>query len=378
MQGPLQQGLLAPPPTRSTRSRRFTVNLASGRLAVWLIGLLLFMIVLAALIPQEGLPDRSTVDWSALLGEHTGILSSLGLTRVYSSPFFYLLLGLLVVNLTAANIRRIRIIRHSRQTSLKVRYIGSVVFHFALVVVIAGVVLHGLYRYDGVMALTEGQTAYDAPEAYFREFQGPLARRSYQGFSIRLDRVEPDYAVKTATTTAAILSLAYPGMSGIIPDTARTNRPVKFAGYEIHYGQRTGFSPELVILDSTGRTVFRSFIRLAVQEREGRKVFADLYTPPGFGRTVEIKVEAAADDPADAVYELIIRRGDEVRFGGRVTGRDTVTVDGYQVMVPRLRRWCYLNVVSNPFLDVVFAGFWLVLAGMAVAFFPRVFAVSRR
>ena len=71
---------------------------------------------------------------------------------------------------------------------------------------------------------------------------------------------------------------------------------------------------------------------------------------------------------------MTVTRGDSTFFSGELAANDTVLVAGYQVTIPRLRNWCYIHVVGNPWLVLVFAGFWLALIGMTVSVMPRVWS----
>jgi hypothetical protein len=57
-----------------------------------------------------------------------------------------------------------------------------------------------------------------------------------------------------------------------------------------------------------------------------------------------------------------------------VAHADTVRYDNLTLTVPRMRRWCYIDVVENPFLSLVFVGFWTGLGGMVIGFVPRLIA----
>ena len=51
---------------------------------------------------------------------------------------------------------------------------------------------------------------------------------------------------------------------------------------------------------------------------------------------------------------------------------DTVVVADLRVGVPRIRRWCYVEVVRAPFLGLVFGGFWTALAGLTISALARI------
>jgi hypothetical protein len=352
--------------------RRIAVDLASIRLAFILIAVLLVMIILSAMIPQRNIAEGQIVDWRATLGERYALIERLGLDRIYFSPPFFVVLSLLAVNLAAGNIRRFRTVLRVERTLLKARHVGSIVFHLSLLLLIGGIVLNYLYKFHGVFGLTEGQTVRDDPSAYFRVFTGPFYRDGYGRFEISLERVHEIYKVGDASTEAAEIAVSTaPGNAGD-RETILINRPFAWHGLEFHLGARIGYSPELLVTDAAGRRVFRSFVRLKTRSVDGRPVYEDFLFLPGDSVRVHLSVSPDPEPGHPPERRVAVERGPNLLFHGAVAPGDTAVAADLRVGVPRLRRWCYVEVVRTPFLGLVFSAFWTALAGLTISALARI------
>jgi hypothetical protein len=89
--------------------RRQYAFLASGRLTVWLLAILVFVLGVYLFIPQEGqVSARALERWVEQKGFVGQLCHALGLTDVLRSPFFSGTCGLMFVNLLLCMLRRIR------------------------------------------------------------------------------------------------------------------------------------------------------------------------------------------------------------------------------------------------------------------------------
>ena len=138
--------------------RRRTLDLTSNRLAFMLMASLVLLMVLSAVIPQQNISQSQILDWHETLGPGYGVIERLGLDRIYFSPPFFVVLALLGVNLAAANIKRFRLVYRVEGTLLRLRHLGSIVFHLALILIMVAVILNYLFKFEGAFAMTEGQT----------------------------------------------------------------------------------------------------------------------------------------------------------------------------------------------------------------------------
>jgi hypothetical protein len=353
--------------------KRTILDFTSNRLAFILMATLLVLIALSAVIPQRGIAQDQMLDWKEMLGGSYTLIETIGLDRIYFSPLFFVVLGLLGVNLAVANIRRFRLVYRVHGTLLRARHLGSIVFHLSLLVIMTSVILNYAYKFNGMFALTEGQTGRDAPEGYSRQFAGPLSEKASGRFRVTMKDVDTDFRVGESTTTAATLLIQPQGHRDAIEGTIRINQPLRYEDFEFHLGAKTGYSPEILLIDSEGEVRFRSFVRLAAQKTDGRETHAD-YVPLGIA-PLNMRVEVEAGEPGFMPRVWVQQEGSEPAEVTLAPG-DTLGYAGWRIAIPRMRQWAFVEVVRSPFLDLVFFGFWAALAGMLIGFVPRI--VGRR
>ena len=90
-------------------SRRQHARLASGRLTVWLLGILVVVLAIYLYIPQAGRVSAIAIErWVEQKGLVGQLCHALGLTAVLHSPLFWGTCGLMLLNLILCMLRRIR------------------------------------------------------------------------------------------------------------------------------------------------------------------------------------------------------------------------------------------------------------------------------
>ncbi len=346
--------------------KKFRINLGSSRLAFGAMALLAVQILLSALIPQQDFEFGRIVGSEDLLQATSSTVSKLQLDRIYSSYAFQINLLLLAVFLLAGNQRRLQRFRRLRSNRMRLRTLGSLVFHFSLILIVAGVFLNSASKFDGVLGLTEGQTVSDSPAAYLKTTAGMLHGDRYDRFELKLLQLESgDDAVARLQVVEGPDGLPMRGK-------ARINQPFGWRGLEFHLGAAVGYSPEVVLWDEQGEQIVRNFVRLHSREAgPDSMVHEDYLDHWAADRRLRIRVLPAADNGAPD-FAVAVMVGPEILAAGQIAAGDTLTLAGTRIAIPRWRRWCYIFVVRNPWLSVVFAGFWLALAGQAVSAVARV------
>jgi len=343
------------------------LNPASTRLTFFLIGFILLILLISAIIPQQGFAEEQIIDWKNTLGDKYVIIEKLGLDRIYYTPSFYIILFLFSVNLTAVNVKRFRLAYKIEKTLIKAKYLGSIIFHFSLLLIIAGIILNYLYKFNGVFALTEGQNVSDSEISYFRIFSGPLRGEKFGRFDLSLEKVYDDYKVDNSETEAAEITMIPAGNVSPLTALVYTNQPFKWNDLEFHFGLLTGYSPEVILQDSTGKFIFRNFVRLATRKIGGEYKYSDYILIPGHKLKLEIEVIPGGLKK----YDISVSDETEMLYEGVLSGVNTARFDKYVLTIPRLRRWCYIDVVESPFLNLVFTGFWTAIGGLAIGLVPR-------
>ena len=344
------------------------INLASTRLAFVLIAILVLFLILSALIPQRDISENQILDWQEFLDDNYSVVDKLGLDRIYYTPAFFIVLGLLAINLLYGNIKRFRSVYNAERTLLKTRHLGSILFHLSLLLVLVAVILNFLYKYDGVLAITEGQSLMDRPESYHREFRGPLYADEYNRFTLNL--TDLGHSNEDTSTLGRVASIAIHTTGSNYEAKISTNHPFEWRELEFHYGLKSGFSPEVLLTDPEGNVLFRSFVRIAHRMENGDHVHQDFIVVPDCNLHLEIEVKP---DQAvlDAAYQITVSQNSILLYSGTVTSADTIAFSDYKFTIPRLRQWCYIDVVKSPYLNLVFLGFWSALAGLTLGFVSR-------
>jgi cytochrome c biogenesis protein ResB len=353
------------------------INLASTRLAFVLLALFAVLIVISALIPQHGIAQDQVTDWRALLGDGYVVIEKLRLDRIYSSPVFLAVVALLMANLIAGNVKRIRRLVQIRSGRGRLRLLGSIVFHFALPLIMAGAVLNHMQKSRVIFGLTEGQQVSDVPGAYFRDFSGPWSGGPTGRFSLRLESIDTEWPVGGVTTEAAQIAVAGPGSSAPETGHIRVNHPLRRGNLEFHLGAQIGFSPELFVTDSDGTNLFRSFVRLARNQSEEGAVDLDYVFLDDKGTQIELRMLIPPKAGVEPQTQVAVQQNGTEVYKGIPGVAGVALPDGKRIAVPRLRRWCYVEAMDNPFMNLVFAGFWIALAGLTVTLIPRMLPARR-
>lgn len=347
------------------------INIASTKLSFFLIALLLIFIILSAIIPQKNIAANQITNVRELLGESYIIIENLKLDEIYTTPYFFILLGLISINLTAVNMKRFKIIWKTEKTLIRTRHLGSIVFHFSLLLIILGVILNFLFKFEGIYGITEGQIVRDSESDYSRIFQGPLRKHNFDRFQLTLNEVNTNYLVENAKTDAAIITITNQSKSFEKEATIRTNFPLKMEEIEFHFGQKNGYSPKIQMIDSSGEMIFSSFVRLAHQKIDSKDKHADFFELPELNMIIGLEVVSEAKDIDSTLVKISITKDDINILEDTLFVNQVIDFGNQKLIIPEMRRWCYINVVESPYLNLIFFAFWSALTGMMIGLIGR-------
>lgn len=354
------------------------IDLASSKLAFFLIAILFLHILLSAIIPQAGIASDEIISWKEILGDRYEIIEKLRLDRIYDAPPFFILLGLLSLNLFFGNLRRFRLIYKVEKTLLKLRHIGSMVFHLALLWILISAQLNYIYKFEGVFGLTEGQKVEDTLKDYYQVKVGSARKVEYRRFSMKFNKLQEDFQVGNAQTDAMHLRFTDLKTTEEEDIVIRVNKPFQWQGLEFHQGPRTGWSPRLSISDAEGGELFNSFVRLSTQSIGGQQIYSDFVQLTDDATVIHLEVDPGESAHSLPVTHVTVERYDEHVYNGKLVPGQHAQAGNLQLSIPELRRWAYVEVVENPWLPQVFLGFWLALAGLTLTFVARVSREGKR
>ena len=298
-------------------------TLTSMRTALVLLLLLALAAVPGSLVPQRSSDPNGVFQYAARDPEGFKILDALGLFSTFSTPWFSAIYLLLFVSLigciiprtkhhfdalrarppkTPARLARLvgftsvenpadaetavtsarqvlrsqgyRVERYGDSISAERGYLretGNLIFHTALVGVLAAVGLGGAFGFTGQRLLVEGEP-FTNVLADYDSFTGGSAidpDTSLQPFSLRLDSFEPQY---TFTDDAwhpldydANVSVREPG-GDWTPATIKINTPLEIGGSQV-YLLGNGFAPIVTIRDADGLEVFHGAVPFIAEDR---------------------------------------------------------------------------------------------------------------
>ncbi len=384
----------------------------SARAAAVLIAALGVLALISVIVPQSSTLGAEYVDtWVTSQPWLARPLLALGLDHVFSSWPYWLVSGLLCVNLIACTIRRAvkrrglpalgspssdslhatcdaraeliagtlrSTFRFATVTNADDRgvicvwgkwgFVGSVVMHAGLVLVVVAGVVTSLTRLESNLLLTEGQTISDVPSSYVETSRSPLVGDPFTGAEITLERLEFDYVGPTITDARAFFSVFEEGSNR--SETARVNEPLR-VGPKAFLLQDAGYAVGLRHTDAQGQT-FEAFVNLGQARPEGYYDTFDvsdlrlgLLAVPDASRAGE-----AADaklNPADPALEVSAGTitGSEVTLSevGMIRPGETIQLPQGSLQLIEVRRWNRFNVRADGGLPVVYVALLLIVAG---------------
>lgn len=374
---------------------------ASSRLAAVLIASVAAFSLAGVVFPQRAVFATDVPAW----------VSSFGLDRVFISGPFLVVVALLGVNVTACTILRVmrRVRRRTRvptsapagavvactsstpeaaiagaartlrgwrlshadgRTALRadsggVGFVGSVVEHAGIVVLMIGGLVSALTSFTGTMILTEGQTLPDAPASYASVELMPRIGPAFGDFSVGLDSLAFRYSGDTVTDAAARMTVT--DASGVRTRLARVNEPLLVQGKSFLL-LSAGYAVEMRVEGARGAVLADSVVNLGKAEPAG---YSDDIPIAGDSLHVLAVPDASAPAGAPAARRLEITA--PALFvtspGGaptRLLRGETARVGGYTVTFRGLRRWNKFLVRGDGGRGLVYLAFGMLVLGAAV------------
>lgn len=409
-------------------------RLGSPRLALWLIGVLMVMNLLSVLVPQRIVLGGSFEDFVRESPFLAAVTEVSGLSRVFTGWPIVVVSGLLALNLIActflrlARRRRPAIPRKPRQgpsvrlssswpsgqaflkaagdvlgggswkmmsvsdhgfvaVAGRIGFWGSMLLHASLLVLIVGGALTAVTSFRGELAITDGETIVDAPEAYLSILDTPEIGAAFSGARISLDRTEIGY--EKGEVVSAVARMRGLDMDGrTISKDVRVNHPLEVGG-KSYLLLNSGYAVNISVDTSATGPVSR-VVRLGEETPFGWRDRFEL-PPTDDGRTAELRflatpvpVEAGQPIPAEKFAITDPRMRVKLVVGGVETwegrlepGQTQQLGPGIAVTFEGMRLWDRFLVRGEPARWVSYVGFWMAVVGAAIRFlFPeRRFAV---
>jgi hypothetical protein len=142
---------------------------------------------------------------------------------------------------------------------------------------------------------------------------------------------------------------------------------------EFHFGQKIGYSPKIQLSDSSGGIILDSFVRLAHQKMDSMDIHADFTDLPELNMTISLEVISESIDIDSTRLKIVVVQNENNIFEDTVFINQGIDFGNYKLTIPGIRRWCYINVIESPYLNLVFFGFWTALTGLMIGLIGRTF-----
>lgn len=402
----------------------------SRKLTIALVVLLIIFSFLGTVIPQQSQLKPFVYESWKTGSEWSGILETFGLTNVYASPAFLVLIILLFLNtlfctsgtLKVAFRKFGKILYRDKNSILKFenhseivtdrtikqaaedvismlrknRYLvrregkrisaeknrfavfGTPMFHICILIVLLAVFYGRVERMEGAMELVEGQMLTESHRNYVFLNEGPLFNEKHQNFGVVLERFYPNYreADGPPRGMASKLVIIENGQK-VDEGMVHTNRQIIYKGVTI-YQSDYGFAPLLILKDRDGVEISGSYV-IAKDDTGSGVYYSSFYTgEDGFEGeillypntlTTEINSEYGYDIPQDPHINLKLYSSDEEIFVGTLGLGEVVDVGDMSIGFYDLKYWSTFYFVKDKGTYIVFAGFFLAIASLSVTFF---------
>jgi cytochrome c biogenesis protein ResB len=369
---------------------RLIETLASVKFAVTVVVVIAVACIAGTLLPQ-GADVAAYLRRYPAAGARMELFGSLGLTHVFYSWWFIGLLCVLASTIAVCSSRRFNTVRRTTGYA-RGRAFGSMLTHISMLLILAGGVVRGVWGQKGYIELREGDT-----KAQFVVENGekPLP------FALHLSKfeIETDAPQDKASAAAAggnQLLIAWPDRNLKASLPIKVDVEQQFAEFRIKVLR---YVPDFVIDMGTKEVTSRSneprnpAILVAVDGpayRNHRWLFAKfpdfvMHTPDG-QPTGPCPLEMVYEDHAAAQPRVIdspiknfkstldVVEGDDAVVQGRtVEVNSPFTYKGYTFYQagynPDDLSYTSLEVVKDPGVTIVYAGFSLLIVGLFVVFY---------
>ncbi|MDP2912640.1 MAG: cytochrome c biogenesis protein ResB [Candidatus Omnitrophota bacterium] len=334
---------------------------SSIKLAIWLLAIIAVLSLIGTFIPQ----NESPAFYMEKMG-HAGysFLLKTGLDNIYCSWWFILFLTLLSLNLAACLVNRL---------PLKIRSLGTFIAHLGILVILLGAFIGIIYGEKALIKIGEQE-----------EVSSFMARgrRVDLGFSIRLDdfiyteHVDPKerllvYSARDHVEEPITQIPVEIGKESEIADTGSRIRILRYL-------------PDFVMDTSTKEVSSRSGMpNNPAIEAELKDKFGDIKTFWVFARFPDMHQRMDPDfkfiyhwagrRPKDFISKVTILKGPKEIMRGDIRVNGPLDFGGYRFFQSTYDteelRWSGLQVVKDPGVGVVYAGFLLLIAGVTAIFY---------
>jgi cytochrome c biogenesis protein len=290
----------------SLRSRwgHFWHEYTRMRTAIFFLIGVVAIVVIGAFVPQVNTSNPTSVQ--NFLTDHANLEAlfahlGLPLDDVFESPVFFVLLGSLYIALGWCVIRRgqalvVRTVKRYPRSPQYWGEWGSWIFHSAFFLLVVAVVWGKATGYQGLVAVTEGQSFTNSPAGYDTLQTGLLFNGQFANFTLDLKKFTVQYASNGEASLYDSRVDVYDGSRYVESKDIQVNDFLSVDGINV-YQQDYGFAPQIVVRNPQGQTVFNAPVQLfgddKTQQTGVLKVPDFDYTIPGGTKPVQLGARLA-------------------------------------------------------------------------------------
>ncbi len=332
-------------------------KLSSPKLAAVLIFWILFILVLSALIPQEGTADPLFYElWKRKHEKTVRIIEFLSLTRLRTSLWMILPVIFLFFNILFFSVEKTR-----RLKKITMSHAAALVLHGSFLVILAGILVSALFSIHGVFTLTEGQTLTLSQKNIKLISSGMFKKEIQTDTVIKLSQFIENYEVNETNTQASKVHVTENTGAQTKEALIYPNRPLRLKTYTIYAGSAYGFSPLVYIKNKS--VTFKKCVRMANALSKNTSV--DRFALEHY--TVKLKLKRALNKPPVLTFKISDKRDKEIVHYSLRPG-EIKNSRGFELGFLDIRQWTSFNISRDSGAPVVFSGFFLTLMGMVLRY----------
>lgn len=392
-----------PPEPSPSLSAMILGLLASVKFAVTVIVLIALLCVVGTLLPQ-GAEVAAYVQKNPAAAARMESFQRMGLTHLFNSGGFLALLGLLAASVTACGLRRFAVVRRTTGSARR-RALGSMLAHISLLLILSGAVIRGVWGQKGNLELREGVTA----TAFQVEngmkplpFGLHLVKFEVEGYNQPKEDAAAHAGHAHGTNLESILVIQWPARTLSVRIPVRVGHEQKLVPpgepateQNLFRVKVVKFVPDFYLNETTKEAGSRSDEpknpAILVQEtgpnyQREQWLFANSPEAPHAVKPSESPLRLIYQARIPTEMRLVptgpiksFKSTLQVRENGQVVQTQTIEVNrpfsykGYTFYQtgynPQDLTWTSLQVVRDPGVPVVYAGFALMIAGLFIVFY---------
>ncbi len=400
--------------------RSFKEIFSSRRLTIWLLVIIAVLVILGTVVPQESrLHPKDYLRWKANYPALSVFAETIQLHRIYTSWWFAALTCALVLNLVYSFLPRIRPTAKAwkrerkgqisggikkyrvlelegdwsrwaekaegllRQKGYKVwtgeksvyanKHLaglwGVLAFHFSFLIILLGIIISLVTKFEGQIELVSGQTVHDEESGYVLIQNGILAPRHDSRYGFRVNGVSAKYWVPhNLRFIGSDVSILWQGKE-VASGTIGYNEPIEYRGYVLYQGKYHGWAALFGVKPHGAKSRAEGYVNFPMPPK-GEVLSKNHFTPPSMDIEFVCSIidrKDTSEAPESMELGAIFDGGKKDL--GRIKPGGSVAVNGTELTLVGFSQWSSYFIVRDSGIDIIFTGFWSAIASLFALFF---------